>query len=54
MQCKMLMPWGAKNKYVPVKYQRTDNKYMNQSEISLSFFEYWCCGLTRTKFIKIT
>ena len=28
-------------------------EYMNQIEISFSIFEYWGCGLTRTKLLKV-
>ena len=28
-------------------------EYLNQIEISLSLFEYWSCGLTRTKLLKV-
>ena len=35
--------------YGPNIKEQLAKGYMNQSEILLSFFEYWCCELTNQK-----
>ena len=47
------MSWAAKKEYVQTKYQRADKRMYELNRDLAVAFEYWGCGLTRAKLLKI-